>query len=109
MNKRKNLTELVKNNDFLKSVVEDNRAYLLKFCSNNEYLLSLSGKSAYRQLKELEETGFKLNKQTYSALKLGKYYTINSFVIFMLAKYWGLTVPDMFSRDFRAEGFKLSS
>lgn len=85
------------------------------FICNNQYLLTLRGVSAYRQLRDLyNDTHVMMDKRMYSALKLRKKLTCSLTCLEVLAYYWGLSVRDMLTdpEEFKilaeSKGFKVA-
>lgn len=98
--KRVSFVELVKmaqsgDNPTFKALLQAQAQDIRQLTTNNEYVLRLSGITAYKQCKEISVSGFRLSKQYYSDLKLGKRLTCSMFVFAVLSNYWGLSVRDM--------------
>lgn len=97
---RRTFGDLVNNNLKFKAILERNGEALQALCRANDYLLSLQGKSVYRQLKELYLIyGYVFNRETYSSFKLGKKKSCSSLNEWLIASYWGLTPDELRSLD----------
>lgn len=98
---RKSFSDLVNSanagtNEGFKRVLDAHCRDIGRFITNNQYLLSLEGKSVYRQLKEVStQTGIIFSKVTYSNLKTGRKVTCSITLLLTIADYWRLDLTQM--------------
>lgn len=102
--RRKGLDELynsVGEDNMYKMAINDNCRALQRLLSNNRYLLSLEGRSLYWLLKRIyEQSGFKICQSHLRNISTGKNKTVNTSIIFVIARYWGRSWVEMCSVDY---------
>ena len=99
--KRERFTDLINTNPHAKQVLQRNAEGIQRLFANNMLFLSEANLSVYRQCKDITaRTGFNLSTQYMSSLKLGKQLACSSYIIYLIADYWGLDGAEMLFKKF---------